>query len=191
MSPFIIFAIVLTIAEILYFSAAIYMELHAKSRKDGDSTENIPIEDEDDSAVVRPRTVTENAETGGFDITGTSSSPEQEQITEADETDITAKAEEELLPASDAPESTGADNRPLEATSLRKLIRSQHPKRSPRHRTIARSSSRPSDSSMVRSRSRKHALSSRRKCLIRSWLSRNTKSGAVSALPPMTKSHKD
>ena len=97
MSPFIIFAIVLTIAEILYFSAAIYMELHAKSRKDGGSTENIPIEDEDDSAVVRPRTVTENVETGGFDITGTSSSPEQEQITEADETDITAKAEEELL----------------------------------------------------------------------------------------------
>ena len=112
MSPFIIFAIVLTIAEILYFSAAIYMELHAKSRKDCDSTENIPLEDEDDGAVVRPRTVTENAETGGFDITGTSSSPEQEQITEADETDITAKAEEELLPASDAPESTGADGRP-------------------------------------------------------------------------------
>ena len=112
MSPFIIFAIVLTIAEILYFSAAIYMELHAKSRKDSGSTENIPIEDDDDSAVVRPRTVTENVETGGFDITGTSSSPEQEQITEADETDITAKAEEELLTASDAPESTGADNRP-------------------------------------------------------------------------------
>ena len=69
MSPFIIFAIVLTIAEILYFSAAIYMELHAKSRKDGGSTENIPIEDEDDIAVVRPRTVTENVETGGFDTT--------------------------------------------------------------------------------------------------------------------------
>lgn len=112
MSPFIIFAIVLTIAEILYFSAAIYMELHAKSRKDGGSTENIPIEDEDDSTVVRPRTVTENVETGGFDITSTSSSPEQEQITEADETDITAKAEEELLPASDTPESTGAENCP-------------------------------------------------------------------------------
>ena len=116
MSPFIIFAIVLTIAEILYFSAAIYMELHAKSRKDGGSTENIPLEDEDDSAVVRPRTVTENVETGGFDITGTSSSPEQEQITEADETDITAKAEEELLPASDAPESTATDNCPAGST---------------------------------------------------------------------------
>ncbi len=111
MSPFIIFAIVLTIAEILYFAAAISMDLHAKSKKETGTTESIPIGDENDGDGFQTRTVTENMETGGFDITGTPSAPAAEQISEADETTEASHAEDDTSPTSEEPDNAESDNR--------------------------------------------------------------------------------
>ena len=67
MSPFIIFAIVLTIAYVLYYATIITMDLNAKSKKEGELEENISAVDgkEIDEEYV-PQTVVENVETGGF-----------------------------------------------------------------------------------------------------------------------------
>ena len=124
MSPFLIFAIVLTIAEILYFAAAISMDLHTKSKKETGTTESIPIGDENDGDGFQTRTVTENMETGGFDITGTPSAPAAEQISEAEETTEASHAEDDTSPTSaesdnaesenTEPSSTEADSHPAE-----------------------------------------------------------------------------
>ena len=110
MSPFIIFAIVLTIAEILYFAAAISMDLHAKSKKETGTTESIPIGDENDGDGFQTRTVTENMETGGFDITGTPSAPASEQISEADETAEISHAKDETSPTAEKPDDDESEN---------------------------------------------------------------------------------
>lgn len=107
MSLFAMFAIVLTIGEILYFAAAISLDLHAKSKKEEGTIENIPIGDKEDGGDVQPRTVTENVETGGFDVAGTSFNPVPEQISEADEQEEADKPEE--VPSS-ATEETDADS---------------------------------------------------------------------------------
>lgn len=116
MSPFIIFAIVLTIAEILYFAAAISMDLHARSKKETSTTESIPIGDENDGDGFQTRTVTENMETGSFDITGTPSAPAAEQISEADETTEASHAEADNT-ESDNAESENAEPSSTEADS--------------------------------------------------------------------------
>jgi len=112
MSLFAIFAIVLTIGEILYFAAAISMDLHAKSKKEEGTIENIPIGDKEDVGDVQPRTVTENVETGGFDVTGTSFSPMAEQISEADEQEEAVHPEEVPSPATEETNNaeTGSNN---------------------------------------------------------------------------------
>ena len=45
MSPFIIFAIVLTIAYVLYYATIITMDLNAKSKKEGEHEETISASD--------------------------------------------------------------------------------------------------------------------------------------------------
>jgi hypothetical protein len=109
MSPFIIFAIVLTIAEILYFAAAISMDLHARSKKETGTTESIPIGDENDGDGFQTRAVTENMETGGFDITGTPSASAAEQISEADETTEASHAEDDTSPTPEIPDNAEND----------------------------------------------------------------------------------
>ncbi len=67
MSPFIIFAIVLTIAYVLYYATIITMDLNGKSKKEGEQEETIPaVEDKELKEEYAPQTVVENTETGGF-----------------------------------------------------------------------------------------------------------------------------
>lgn len=102
MSPFIIFAIVLTIAYVLYYATIITMDLHAKSEKDKEHEETISVEDNTEDEDVVSQTVVENAQTGGFDFLDSNSSVEEitledniEETTASEEnqTDIQAEAE--------------------------------------------------------------------------------------------------
>ena len=81
MSTFVIFAIVLTLGYILYYAAMITIDLTAKPKTEGAAEETIAAEgmnDADDDFV--PRSVVENAETGGFSF----SSPEPADVAESD-----------------------------------------------------------------------------------------------------------
>ena len=67
MSPFIIFAIVLTIAYVLYYATIITMDLNAKSKKEGELEETISaVDGKETDEEYTPQTVVENTETGGF-----------------------------------------------------------------------------------------------------------------------------
>ena len=66
MSPFIIFAIVLTIANVLYYATIITMDLNAKSKKEGEHEETISASDTKDAEEYAPQTVLEDTKTGGF-----------------------------------------------------------------------------------------------------------------------------
>lgn len=66
MSPFIIFAIVLTIAYVLYYATIITMDLNAKFKKEGEHEETISASDTKDAEEYAPQTVLEDTKTGGF-----------------------------------------------------------------------------------------------------------------------------
>ena len=66
MSPFIIFAIVLTISYVLYYATIITMDLNAKSKKEGEHEETISASDTKDAEEYAPQTVLEDTKTGGF-----------------------------------------------------------------------------------------------------------------------------
>lgn len=66
MSPFIIFAIVLTIAYVLYYATIITMDLNAKSKKEGEHEETISASDTKDAEEYATQTVLEDTKTGGF-----------------------------------------------------------------------------------------------------------------------------
>lgn len=67
MSPFIIFAIVLTIAYVLYYATIITMDLNAKSKKEGELEETISaVDGKETDEEYTPQTVVENTEIGGF-----------------------------------------------------------------------------------------------------------------------------
>ena len=69
MSPFLIFAIVLTIGYVLYYAAIITMDLNAKPKFGASAEENIVVGDStDDQDEYKPKAVVENPETGGFNF---------------------------------------------------------------------------------------------------------------------------
>lgn len=81
MSTFVIFAIVLTLDYILYYAAMITIDLTAKPKTEDAAEETIATDgmnDADDDFV--PRSVVENAETGGFSF----SSPEPADVVDSD-----------------------------------------------------------------------------------------------------------
>lgn len=82
MSPFIIFAIVLTIAYILYYAAIITMDLNAKSKKDGDHEETISVGENTEDDDIVSQTVVENTQTGGFDFLNPNSHVEEAPLKE-------------------------------------------------------------------------------------------------------------
>lgn len=102
MSPFLIFAIVLTIAYILYYATIITMDLHAKSKKDGEHEETISVGDKTENDDIVSQTVVENTQTGGFDFLNSNSTiedmpleenTEEDTSSEENQTDIQAKTE--------------------------------------------------------------------------------------------------
>lgn len=83
MSPFVIFAIVLTIAYILYYATLITMDLNAKSKDAEKATETISADDgEEDDSGIMSRDVVEDIESGGFNITDASTSSDDNSIVE-------------------------------------------------------------------------------------------------------------
>ncbi len=69
MSPFLIFAIVLTIGYVLYYAAIITMDMNAKPKSGASTEENIVVGDStDDQDEYKPKAVVENPETGGFNF---------------------------------------------------------------------------------------------------------------------------
>lgn len=83
MSPFTIFAIVLTIAYILYYATLITMDLKAKSKDAEKATETISAGDgEEDDFGIKSRDVVEDTVSGGFNITEPSLSSDDGGIVE-------------------------------------------------------------------------------------------------------------
>ena len=111
MSPFIIYAIVLTIAYILYYATMITMDMHAKDKQESSQTENILMEEqhEEDDTEPAPKVVTENMETGSFDI--------GEPIQEAEimQPAIENSESEELSPANPSSEESHPEEKDDEA----------------------------------------------------------------------------
>lgn len=91
MSPFIIFAVILTIAYVLYYATIITMDLNAKSKKEGELEEIIPaVDGKETDEEYTPQTVVENTETGGFSFMETPEGeeenvPEEERLDEEEE----------------------------------------------------------------------------------------------------------
>lgn len=100
MSPFIIFAIVLTIAYVLYYATIITMDLNAKSKKEGELEETISaVDGKETDEEYTPQTVVENTETGGFSFldapeNGEEKVPEEERPEEEEQSDILSNASE-------------------------------------------------------------------------------------------------
>ena len=91
MSPFIIYAIVLNIAYILYYATIITMDMHAKPKDAENQTETISMDNDQESqeTAIMPKTVTEDPFTGNFNI---------------------AEATEPVRPAEEATEEATSDN---------------------------------------------------------------------------------
>ena len=88
MSLFMIFAIVLTIAYVLYYATMITMDLNAKSKKEGELEETIPaIDGKETDEEYMPQTVVENTETGGFSFME-APGDEEENVPEEEHNDI-------------------------------------------------------------------------------------------------------
>lgn len=92
MSPFIIFAIVLTIAYVLYYATIITMDLNAKSKKEGEHEETISASDTKDAEEYAPQTVLEDTKTGGFSFLESTENNENfiEEVIESINTPTTA-----------------------------------------------------------------------------------------------------
>lgn len=94
MSPFTIFAIVLTIAYILYYATIISMDLNSKSKDAEKATETISANDsEEETPGIMSRNVIEDTVSGGFNITESTitsdggkeeASEHEEEITEVE-----------------------------------------------------------------------------------------------------------
>lgn len=90
MEPFIFFAVILTIAYVLYYLGLIAVDLTAKPKQEDGREETILMENssKEQDEEPTPQTVSENLETGGFDIVkpGIPTEKVPEKIAEAETT---------------------------------------------------------------------------------------------------------
>lgn len=113
MSPFIIFAIVLTIAYVLYYAAIITMDLNAKSKKEGEHEETISATDAKEAEEeYAPQTVLEDTKTGGFSFMDPAEVQES-PVEEAVENDTASATDDDTLPENtETPADENGDNHP-------------------------------------------------------------------------------
>ena len=98
MSPFIIFAIVLTIAYVLYYATIITMDLNAKSKREGEHEETISASDaKETEEEYAPQTVVEDTKTGSFSFMEPIAIQEA-SVEEASENDTTSIADDNAQP---------------------------------------------------------------------------------------------
>lgn len=99
MSPFLIFAIVLTIGYVLYYAAIITMDLNAKPKSGASAEENIVVGDStDDQDEYKPKAVVKNPETGGFNFLDEGQALEPEVPEESNEEQPLPNEEDSALP---------------------------------------------------------------------------------------------
>lgn len=113
MSSFLIFAIVLTIAYILYYATIITMDLHAKSKKDGEHEETISVGDKTEDEDVVSQTVVENTQTGGFDFLNPNSTIEEMPSEENTEEDTSSEEKQTGIQAA----KEGSEEQPDESNN--------------------------------------------------------------------------
>lgn len=109
MSPFIIFAIVLTLGYVIYYGAMVATDLAAQSKRQGDETETIDTGTEEDDFVHTAKSVYEDPDNGGFGFTTDVPEEPAQVIQEAEEEpeevpEPTNEAVEEETPAEEAEE---------------------------------------------------------------------------------------
>lgn len=106
MTPFIIFATVLTIAYVLYYATIITMDLNAKSKKEGEHEETISAGgDKETEEEYVPQTVVEDTKTGGFSFVEATTDSQEPPVEEAEET-----ADTPLAPSEDKQQEATDDN---------------------------------------------------------------------------------
>lgn len=106
MTPFIIFATVLTIAYVLYYATIITMDLNAKSKKEGEHEETISAGgDKEAEEEYVPQTVVEDTKTGGFSFVEATTDSQETPVEEAEET-----ADMPLAPSEDKQQETTDNN---------------------------------------------------------------------------------
>ena len=109
MSPFIIFAIVLTLGYVIYYGAMVATDLAAQSKRQGDETETIDTGTEEDDFVHTAKSVYEDPDNGGFGFTTDVPEEPSQVIEEAEEEpeevpEPTNETVEEETPAEEAEE---------------------------------------------------------------------------------------
>lgn len=109
MSPFIIFAIVLTLGYVIYYGAMVATDLAAQSKRQGDETETIDTGTEEDDFVHTAKSVYEDPDNGGFGFTTDVPEEPAQVIQEAEEEpeevpEPTNETVEEETPAEEAEE---------------------------------------------------------------------------------------
>lgn len=109
MSPFIIFAIVLTLGYVIYYGAMVATDLAAQSKRQGDETETIDTGTEEDDFVHTAKSVYEDPDNGGFGFTTDIPEEPAQVIQEAEEEpeevpEPTNETVEEETPAEEAEE---------------------------------------------------------------------------------------
>ena len=113
MSPFIIFAIVLTIAYVLYYATIITMDLNAKSKKEGELEETISaVDGKETDEEYTPQTVVENTETGGFSFLDAPENGEEENVPEEERPDEEEEHNDIQSNASDSEQEEESENEP-------------------------------------------------------------------------------
>ena len=116
MTPFIIFATVLTIAYVLYYASIITMDLNAKSKKEGEHEETISAGgDKEAEEEYAPQTVVEDTKTGGFSFVE-ASTDSQEAPVEAEETADTPLAPSDDTQAEATDDNTDTKESPIPST---------------------------------------------------------------------------
>lgn len=114
MSPFLIFAIVLTIGYVLYYAAIITMDLNAKPKSGVSAEENIVVGDStDDQDEYKPKAVVENPETGGFNFLEEGHGLEPETPEEAIDEQPLPKEDVDLSPQQEDVMSEGDNETPV------------------------------------------------------------------------------
>lgn len=124
MEPFIFFAIILTIAYVLYYLGLIAVDLTAKPKQEGGHEETILMENssnKEKDEEPAPQTVSENPETGGFDIVkpGIPTEKAPEKIAEAESTPVAEEEKKE--------DETASKPQPNEETQVHKEAASEDP----------------------------------------------------------------
>lgn len=120
MSPFIIFAIVLTLGYVIYYGAMVATDLAAQSKRQGDETETIDTGTDEDDFVHTAKSVYEDPDNGGFGFTTDVPEEPAQVIQEAEEEpeevpEPTNETVEEETPAEEAEEPQSEE--PAEETS--------------------------------------------------------------------------